>query len=220
MRGAGGTAFLVISCRRLIGFDERGGEQRQENFVMAGDGVASGSFGGVRIFGGRRGALDDILQRAIVLEKIEIGRRDGTKRSAQIANNSDSLEEDFRQDDSRAPIEIDAAGVHPADEGAEEAEIMMRRRAEIFAGGSAMHVRNIGADGEMDGNRNRSFKCSEQNTLISVLCAKILPRQKFSGCLPQADASATSSSCHFIDEAPGLLGHAEFALAQYRFDIF
>lgn len=82
MRGAGGTAFLVISCRRLIGFDERGGEEWQEYFVMARNGVAPGFFGGVRIFGGRRGALDDVLQRAVMLEKIEIGRRNGTKRRA------------------------------------------------------------------------------------------------------------------------------------------
>src|SRR5690348_3049757 len=119
MRGAGGTAFLVISCRRLIGFDERGGEEWQEYFVMARNGVASGFFGGVRIFGGRRGALDDVLQRAVMLEKIEIGGRDGTKRNAQIANDSDSLEKNFRQDDRRAPIEIDAAGVHPANKRAE-----------------------------------------------------------------------------------------------------
>jgi len=61
--------------------------------------------------------------RDVVLDKVEVGGGDGPERDAQIANDGNGFEKNFGQKDGRAPIEIDAAGMHLLDESAEEAEI-------------------------------------------------------------------------------------------------
>ena len=121
VRRLGRSGVLVIRGR-FIGFDKSGSEQRQKNFVMAGNGVTARFFGfGFAIFAGRAGggALDDVLQRAIVLEEIEIGRGDGTKRRAEIADHGDGFEKNLGQNDGGSPVEIHAAGMHFANECAE-----------------------------------------------------------------------------------------------------
>ena len=76
-------------------FDDCGGQERHKNFVMAGDGVASG-FVAARCGGG---TADHILQRAIVLEEIEIGGGDRVERSAEIAGDADSFQKNLGEDD-------------------------------------------------------------------------------------------------------------------------
>lgn len=89
---------------------------------MAGDGVAAGflGFGFVTLTGrGGGGALDDVLQRTIVLEEIEIRRGNGAQGSSKIADHGDGFEKNLGEDDGGAPVEIRAAGMHFANEGAE-----------------------------------------------------------------------------------------------------
>ena len=112
--------FLFI-CGRLIGFNKRGGKKRQKDFVMAGDGVAAGffRFGFAVCFGcAGGGPLDDVLQRAIVLEKIEIRGSDGAQRRAEIARDGDGFQKNLGQNHRGAPIQIHTAGMHFADQRA------------------------------------------------------------------------------------------------------
>src|SRR3979411_352201 len=71
-----------------------------------------------------------ILQRTVVLNKVEVGGGDGTKRDAEIAHYGDSFQKNLWEQNSGAPIQIDAAGMHLLHEGAEEAEIEMGGGAE------------------------------------------------------------------------------------------
>ena len=90
---------------------------------MASEGVAArlfGFFGGGVFAGcGGRWTPDDVLQRAVMLQKIEIGGGDRAQRRAEIARDGDGLQKNLRQDHRGAPVEIDAAGMHLADKRAE-----------------------------------------------------------------------------------------------------
>ena len=78
---------------------------------MAGDSVAARllSFAATR---GSCGTPYYILQRAVVLNKVEVGRGDGAKRKAEIAHNGYGFQENLWEQNRGAPIEIDAPGVH------------------------------------------------------------------------------------------------------------
>src|SRR5260370_37560151 len=118
---------------------------------MAGDGVA------VRLLSlaatpGSCGTPDYILHRAVVLNKVEVGGGDRAKRKAEIAHNGDSFQENLGEQYSGTPIEIDAPGVHLLHYGAKLTEIEMRGEAKGGAVGSAVHVRDSGADVEGHGD--------------------------------------------------------------------
>src|ERR1700744_3096000 len=120
---------------------------------MAGDCVA------VRlcaaIFRGRSSrALHNILQWAIMLHEIEVCCRDRAQRYTVITSDRNRFEKNLWEDDGAAPVEIDATGMHALDERAEQAKVEVRGGAERTGIDGGMHVRNVGADREMnrDGN--------------------------------------------------------------------
>src|SRR3984893_7377032 len=126
----GSSIFIRFFAWRLSrpAAHQGGGYQRQEQFVMASDGVAARllSFAAMR---GSCGTPHYILQRTIVLNKVEVGGGDGSKRNAEVAHYGDSFQENLGEKNGRAPIQIDAAGVHLLHQGAEEAEIEIRSGA-------------------------------------------------------------------------------------------
>lgn len=193
--------------------------------MVSGEGVAAGGFGGV-ILGSRTfckaggGAFDDVLERAVVLQEIEIGRGDGTQRRTEIARDGDGFEKNLGQDDGRAPVQVDAAGVHFANEGAEQAEVAMGRSAEIFAGGVAMNVGDVGSDGEMHSDGNFRAIGSGEDALIEMPGVRAFVIEEFAGGFTEADAGAAREGGHFVDDAAGLFGHAEFAFAEDGFNVF
>src|SRR6266849_7009482 len=65
------AAFLGPAC------GQRGGDQRQEQLVVAGDGVAA-RFRSAAAPGGRGGTLHYILQRTVVLDKVEVRSEEHT----------------------------------------------------------------------------------------------------------------------------------------------
>ncbi len=71
--------------------------------MVAGDGIAARllSFAAVR---GSRGAPHYILQRTVVLNKVEVGGGDGAKRNAKVAHDRHSFQENLREQDCGAPI--------------------------------------------------------------------------------------------------------------------
>src|SRR6266568_1690156 len=87
------------------------GNERQHQFVMPRNRKAVGLRSFV-VAGGGRGTLHYILQRAVVLNKVEVGCGDGAKRHAEIPHHGDSFQENFRQQNSGSPIQINTAGMH------------------------------------------------------------------------------------------------------------
>src|ERR1700734_1443581 len=98
---------------------------------MAGDGVAVAAGTGMWAF-------NNIELRPVVLEKIEVGGGEIRERIAKVADHRHGFQEDFREHDSRAYVQIDASVVDVLDERAEQAKIMMRGAAQGFAVGGGM----------------------------------------------------------------------------------
>src|SRR5687767_2704435 len=116
---------------------------------MTGEGVAAPDAGDR--------ALDDIGERAVVLNKIEVRRREVFQVIAEVADDGDGLEENLRQDDGGAEVEVDAAVIQLLDKGAEQAKILQRRLPQAGAVSVPVHVNNIGADGDVSSQRHTSL---------------------------------------------------------------
>src|SRR3984893_15786925 len=126
-RRKGSSIFIRFFTWRLSrpAAHQGGGYQRQEQFVMASDCVAGRRLC-LAATRGSCGAPHYILQRTVVLNKVEVGSGDRAKRKAQVAHDGDGFQENLWEQNGGAPIQIDAAGVHLLHQGAEEAEIAIR----------------------------------------------------------------------------------------------
>lgn len=157
------SPFVCTSWRgaRPTG-NQASGNERQKQFVVAGDCIAMRIIAAAGIFASRR-TLHYILQRAVVLNKVEVGRSDRAQSDAKIANDRNGLQKHFRKKHGGAPIEIYAAGMHFFHERAEQAKVVVSGGAESGAVGSRVHVRNVRADGEMDGDGNAEFVSVEED---------------------------------------------------------
>src|ERR1700674_1034632 len=198
---------------------QRGGDERHEQLVVSGDGVAvrsqstpAGAWGG--------GTLHYILQRTVVLNKVEVRSGNRAERDAEIADDGNGFEENFGQEDGGAPIKIDAAGMHLLDKSAEEAEIVMRGSAKCSAAGSGMHVGNVRADGEMDRHGDAVFVSSHENAGISMFDFDDAAGEKLSGGFAVTDPNALGKFGKFVDVLAGFGGHAESPFADAGFDVF
>ena len=71
--------------------------------MVAGDGIAVRllSFAAIR---GSSWTLNYILQRTVVLNKVEVGGGDGAKREAEIAHYGDSFQKNLWEQNGGAPI--------------------------------------------------------------------------------------------------------------------
>lgn len=101
---------------------------------------------------GLDGPLNDILERAIMLNEIEVGGCDGLERHSKVAHDGNGLKKNFRQKHSRSPIQVDTARVHLFHETAEQSKIEKSGGAEARPVGGRVHMRNVGTDRQMDGN--------------------------------------------------------------------
>src|SRR6267378_1487859 len=200
---------------------QRGGNERQEQLVVAGDGVAV-RFGSAAAAAaaGSGGTLYYILQRTVVLDKVEVRGGDGAERDAEIANDGNGFQKNFGQKDGGAPIEIDAAGMHPLDQRAEEAEIVMRGVSQRRAVDGRMHVRNVRTDGEMDRHGNAVLVRSHEDAAIGVFDFDDTAREKLSGGFAIADANAVGKFGEFVDVLARFSSHPELAFAETGLDVF
>src|SRR6266446_329594 len=110
--------------------------------------------------------------------------------------------------------------MHLLDESAEEAEIVMCGGAESSAVGGAVHVRDVRADGEMDGDGNAVLVRGNENAGIRVLDIDNAAGEKLSSGFAVADANALGKFGEFVDVLAGFGGHAELAFADAGFDVF
>src|ERR1044071_2101126 len=123
---------------------EFGGEKRDSQFVMPGEGVAvTGAI--------RYGAADDVCQRAIGLNEIEIGGRDVCQCVSEIAYQRDGFEKNFGKHDCRADVQINSAAVHASDHLGKQAKIRVRRFAKSRAVPRWMKGRDVRATRDVSG---------------------------------------------------------------------
>ena len=93
-----------------------------------------------------------------MLNEVEIGGGNVRERDFLVARDRDRFQENFRQYYRRTPVEIGAAAVHPGNQRAKEAEIVVRAKPKRRAISHGMHVRNVRADREMHGHRDFALK--------------------------------------------------------------
>src|ERR1700686_3442319 len=186
---------------------QRGGNERQEQLVVAGDSVAV-RFRAAAAAGGRGGALHYILQRTVVLDKVEVRGGNGAERDLEIANDGNGFQKNFGQKDGGAPIEIDAAGMHLLYKSAEQSEVVMRGIAKCSAVGGGMHVRNVRADGEMDGHGNAVFVGGHENAGIRMFYFDDAAREKLPGGFTVFGGVAGDGDFEIVDERCAVHGNS------------
>src|SRR5258708_23364815 len=102
-RGSSGFVRFFVRRRSRPAAGQSSGYQRKEQFVMASDGIAPRplSFAAMR---GSGGTLNYILQRTVVLNKVEVGGGDGAKRNAEIAHYGDGFQKNLGEQNGGAPV--------------------------------------------------------------------------------------------------------------------
>ncbi len=110
--------------------------------------------------------------------------------------------------------------MHLPDKGAEKTEIVVRGRAEGRAVHGRMHVRDVGADGQGNRDRDARFVSGDENAESSKLCVENAAREELAGRFAVAHADAIGELGDFVEILAGFLGHAEPASAEPGFDIF
>src|SRR5690349_14238287 len=185
---------------------------------MAGNRKAPG-FRSFVVAAGSGGTLHYILQRPIVLDKVEVGRSNGAEWHAEVPYHGNSLQENLREQNRGAPVEIDAAWMHQLGHRAEQTKIAMRGVPESRALCRRVHVWNVGADGQVHGHRNSPLVRRRKNARFRVFCLDDTTVQKLSGRLAIANANALRQLGNFVQVLAGFFGHSEFAFAQCGLDV-
>jgi hypothetical protein len=179
-----------------------------------------------------------------VLEEVEVSGGEARERLAQAADGSESLQEDFGENDGRAAVEINAAAVKASGERGEEAEVAVAGGTESGAVGAGVDVEDVGAEGEVDGEGNAvAAGLGEKGDLGKrggdgvVVCGLLGPgpssrfaglrikrlggtAKKPSGSLTQTDLFALSKFGEFVQQRAGFFGEAEAAAGKLGFDVF
>src|SRR5438477_208451 len=84
-----------------------------------------------------------------MLNKVEIRRREFFKTISEIAHQRYGLQEDFRQNDCGADIQVNASTIKVSGHGTEEAKIPIAGFAEVLSGCLRMSVNDIRAQGHV-----------------------------------------------------------------------
>ncbi len=127
-----------------MALDDACREQGNEDLVVADEGDAAAGEAGR--------PLDDVALGPVLAHEIEVHRRQPRDAVAQIAGDGERLQEDLGQDHGRADVEDDAV-LQPGHEPAERLEVAVARLAEGGTVGARMHVVDVGADRDVDGDR-------------------------------------------------------------------
>src|ERR1700722_11146643 len=156
---------------------------------MAGDGVAARFLFAASAFG-CGGTLHYILQRTIVLDKVEVRGGDWLQGHTEIAHDANGFQENFGKKHGRAPVQVHTAGMHLFHESREEAEIEERGGAKTRAVGGGMHVRDVRADGNMNGDGYALPVSGDQNAGGGVFYVEDAAVEVLAGSFAIANAQA------------------------------
>src|ERR1700719_2989935 len=101
--------------------------------------------------------------------------------------------------------------MHLLHEGAKEAEVEVRGGAESGAVGGAMHVGNVCADGEMDGDGDAELVGGGEDAGACVGDIDYCVMEELAGGFAVAEAGAHGDFCDLVEILAGFGGHAEGA---------
>ena len=180
---------------------------------MAGDGVAV-RFRSAASVGWRGGALHYILQRAVVLDKVEVRSGNRAEWNAEIAHDGNRFQKNLGQKNRRSPIEINASRMHQLHKRAEQTEIVMRGIAQRRAVSRWMHVRDVRADGQVNRHGDAAFVRHGEDAEIGVFHFDDAAGKKLPGSFPVANPNAVSKFGDFVEILSCFFGHAELAFAK------
>src|SRR5687768_8002842 len=131
-------------ARLPVAFDQRSCEKRDHDLVMPRNRVSASDTRG------RPG--DDVRERSVVAEKIEIDCGEPLERAALVSYQCDRLEKHFGENDGRSAIEVHAA-LEPRDHRRKIAKVAQACVAERRTRCQRMHMHDIGADRDMYSQR-------------------------------------------------------------------
>src|SRR5262249_18510856 len=95
----------------------------------------------------------------------------------------------------------------------------MGGRAESGAVRGRMHVRNVRADGEMDGDGDSVLVGCDENARGGMFEIELARGEEFSGGFAISDARIGSSGGNFVEVSSCFACHPEFACAKAGFDV-
>src|SRR5271169_5067200 len=103
--------------------------------------------------------------------------------------------------------------MHLFHESAEEAEIEKAGGAKARTVGGRMHVRNVRADGEMDGNGDALLVSGDKDAGGTVLYVQDATVEELAGGFTVADVEARGEFREFVNVFAGFTSHTELACA-------
>src|SRR6267143_304125 len=83
-----------------------------------------------------------------------------------------------------------------------------------------MHVRDVGADGEVDCDRDAMFVGGDENAEIRKLCVEDIAGEELAGRFPVTCADALGQFSDFVEVFAGFLRHAKLAGAEAGINVF
>src|SRR5277367_3523861 len=110
--------------------------------------------------------------------------------------------------------------MHLLHERAEETEIEERGGAEARTIRGRMHVGNVRADGEMNGDGDALFVGSDEDAGVRIFYVQDPAVEELAGGFAVADVKTGSEFRKFVDVLAGFAGHAELAGAETGVDVF
>ena len=186
---------------------------------MPGNGVTARSvfsLGALR----SRGTLHYILQWAIMLDKVEVRGSNRQQRHTEISNHGNRFQENLRKNHRGSPVEINTLRVHLPDQSTEKAEVAMGCGTDGSGIGSAVHVRRVCADSDVNGHGYSMPVGGGQDTEIREWGVAETAGKKLASSFAVADAEARGDFRDLVDVFAGFVGHAELTGAEASVDIF
>src|SRR5689334_13173836 len=121
-----------------------------------------------RLTGMLRRSFEYVLSGPIMLDEVQIGGGEFLHGMTKISYYRDRFQKYFRQNHSRAHIQINAAAIEILCHRTEQSKVAISRIAYSFAGCGGMNVDDVRADGDMDCHRN-VFRVSARENAQCVI---------------------------------------------------
>src|SRR5262249_4062559 len=161
-----------------------------------------------------RWSPDHVHRGTVMPVEVHVYRGETTDRMAQVAREVERLDEDLRQDDGRAEIQVDAPA-EPRNDGSEEPEITQAPGADRRAVGARMHVHDVGADRDVDRRRDARRRSGGEDAVSTEGEAR--PHDRVAERPPEPDCGAIVRG--LVHELPGLARHAEETVLEASADV-
>jgi hypothetical protein len=154
-----------------------------------------------------------------VRKEIQVDRGDVRNGVTQVSTKRQSLEEDFRKNHSRSDIQIHAA-LHSSNDGSETSEVKKGRGSDGRSICGRMHVNDIGAHSDMNGDRDAEPCTGGKNAdrVVGKLSSRLVHVTPNSLAKPMAVLRAARDG--FIEHAPCFFRHTKASFVNFSVHLF